>query len=321
LRTLAGMDLKVFAPHELTLVARALRGIAGADGTVTAAEEAMIDGLARLHGHALDADALDPISPAALAAQLTDAHRRKRAVQLAIVTALVDEEPSEERARAVRDFAEALDIRDEGLRVLYRFTHGHRLLARFDMVRRLSRFMRARKDFPGMLAFLRPTLGLSGPDPELAAPYLALRDCAPGTFGRALFDHYEENHFAFPGQPNGIPAIGVFHDVGHVLSGYGTDPQGEIQQAAFQAGFSRNDGFTFLLFGILQFHLGVRLTPIAQAQHGLFDVARVLRAAERGAACRVDLGDFDLFAHANVPLEALREQLGVPPLEERRAVA
>jgi hypothetical protein len=45
--------------------------------------------------------------------------------------------------------------------------------------------------------------------------------------------------------------------LGHVLSGYDTDPDGEIQQAAFQAGFVRKDGFMFLFFGIAQFHLGL----------------------------------------------------------------
>ena len=84
-----------------------------------------------------------------------------------------------------------------------------------------------------------------------------------------------------------------------MLSGYGTDPEGEIQQAAFEAGFKRSDGFFFLLFGVLQFHLGVRVTPVAKAQRGLFDVKRVLRATERGAACKVDLGaGFDPFAYA-----------------------
>jgi hypothetical protein len=36
---------------------------------------------------------------------------------------------------------------------------------------------------------------------------------------------------------------GIFHDVGHVLAGHPTDARGEIQQAAFQAGFTRKDGF------------------------------------------------------------------------------
>ena len=150
--------------------------------------------------------------------------------------------------------------------------------------------------------------------PDLAARYRALAACAPHSFGHAVFTHFTSNGFSFPGEKHGVAAM-VFHDVGHVLSGYGTEPHDEILQAAFQAGFSRRDGFVFLLFGILQFHLGLRITPVAKGYRGLFDVKAVLRAAERGAACRVDLGDrLDLFAYAQMPLDEVRAQLGIPPL-------
>jgi ubiquinone biosynthesis protein Coq4 len=113
----------------------------------------------------------------------------------------------------------------------------------------------------------------------------------------------------------------VFHDLGHVLSGYGTDPQSEIQQAAFQAGFVRRDGFTFLLFGILQFHIGMRITPVAKGYQGLFDVSRVLTALRRGAACKADLSHgYDLFADKNRPLDEVRRELGIPPLEAEEPV-
>ncbi|HEX5655971.1 MAG TPA: hypothetical protein VFX59_02200 [Polyangiales bacterium] len=111
-----------------------------------------------------------------------------------------------------------------------------------------------------------------------------------------------------------------FHDLGHVLAGYGTDPQSEIQQAAFQAGFARNDGFTFLLFGIMQFHLGLQVTPVADGHHGLFDVPRVLEALGRGAACKVDVTQgYDLFANQDRALDDVRAELGIPPLQSRGA--
>jgi len=59
----------------------------------------------------------------------------------------------------------------------------------------------------------------------------------------------------------------------------------------------------------------MRLTPIAQAERGFFDVKRVHAAAARGAACTVDLSDgFDLFGHANESLAELRARWGVTPL-------
>ena len=69
----------------------------------------------------------------------------------------------------------------------------------------------------------------------------------------------------------------------------------------------RKDGFTFLLFGILQFHIGRRLTPVAKGYRGLFDVSRVLTALERGAVCRADLSHgYDLFANKDRPLDEVR---------------
>jgi hypothetical protein len=42
----------------------------------------------------------------------------------------------------------------------------------------------------------------------------------------------------------------------------------------------------------------------------------VLRAAERGAACNVDVSQgFDVFAHANTSLAELRASLDIPPLD------
>jgi len=307
------MDLQVFESQELEPVLRALRRVALADDRFTDAERALIEGVAAIHDVELEADALEPITLAELSRVLVDPHRRKRAVQLAIVTALVEGAPTPAGERAVNELAQALAVDEEGLKVLSEIAHGHALMARLDTFRRFTRVMRSAPDFPGFLKFALPVLGLGGENFELASTFRALESCAPGTFGRALYDHFIENGFKFPGELGGLPL--AFHDVGHVLSGYGTDPQGEIQQAAFQAGFWRQDGFTFLLFGILQFHLGLRITPVAQGYRGLFDVSLVLEALRRGAACNVDLSSgFDVFLHKDRSLGAVRASLGIPPL-------
>lgn len=308
------MDLKIFEPHELTIVLRALRNVALVNDRFTDAERALVEGVARIHETRIDADALAPVSFDEVARVVVDPHRRKRVVQLAIVTALVEGTPSPATESAVRALANALQLDEAGLRVLYEITHGRSLLARLDMFRRVGRFLRNVKGFPGVLDFASTMFGFGHGDEQLADSYRALADCTPGSLGRALYDHFIENEFKFPGEPGGLPL--VFHDLGHVLSGYTTDPQGEIQQAAFQAGFARRDGFSFLLFGILQFHIGMRITPVAKGYHGLFDVPLVLQALHRGAACKVDLSeDFDVFAHKDRPLDEVRWELGIPPLQ------
>ena len=311
------MDLKIFTPKELDAVLRTLRHVAVMNDRFTDAERALVEGVARIHGVGLDADTLEAISFDEVAAVVVDPHCRKRAVQLAMVTALVEGTPSKETFAAVRELAAALEIDEAGIEVLYEVTYGQAFFARVDMFRRVSRFIRNAEGFPGVFRMVMPMLGIGG-DAIMAARYRALESCAPGTLGRAVFDHFVENQFKFPGEPGGIPMS--FHDIGHVISGYATDPEGEIQQAAFQAGFARRDGFAFLLFGILQFHVGLRITPVANGYQGLFDVPKVLTALARGAACRVDFSQgYDVFANKDRTLDEVRRELGVPPLHVEAA--
>lgn len=308
------MELNIFPPNELDAVLRALRLVTLANDRFTEAERALIEGLAHIHDVRVVADLLEPITLEEVARAVRDPHRRKRAVQLAIVAALVEGSPSIETQAVVGALASALGFDEEGLAVLYELAHGQAMLARIDMLRRFRRFIQNSKGFPGTFRMAVSIAGIGGTDEALAARYRALGECAPGTFGRAFFLHFVENDFMFPGEPGGIPM--VFHDVGHVLAGYGTDPASEIQQAAFQAGFCRKDGFTFLLFGILQFHVGLRITPVAKGYEGLFDVPKILVALHRGAQCKVDFTEgFDVFAVKDRPLDELRAEFGIPPLE------
>ena len=315
------MDISLFQSHELPLVLGALRRVALANGQFSEAEAALIEGIAELHGERIDASELPHVSPTQVGFVLTDPHRRKRAVQLAIITSLVEGQPSEPSSRAVAELAQALEVSDQGLRVLDRVAHERSMLARIDMLRRIQRFV-AQGNGPSFVSVALPSLLGFGRDESVAARYRALAELPAGTLGRGLYDHYREHDFALPGEKGGIPEAMLFHDIGHVISGYGVDPQGEIQQAAFQAGYARHDGFVFLLFGILQFHIGLRVTPVARGEHGYFDVPKVLRALARGAACAVDLSDrFDFFAHATEPVASLRERWRVPPLAAPTAVA
>ncbi|MEY4511390.1 MAG: hypothetical protein RLZZ450_3512 [Pseudomonadota bacterium] len=308
------MDIRVFSPVELAYVLRALRNVALSDHHFSEGERALIEGIARIHEVELALDTLEPIAFEEVARVLVDPQRRKRAVQLAIVMSLVEGTPSRRAEQRVSDFARALGIEERGLSVLSEISHGHALLARFDMLRRFSGFIRRAEGFPGFWKVAPTMLGIGGGDPELAARYHALEGCAAGTLGRAVYDHFRANDFKFPGELGGMPL--PFHDIGHVLAGYGTDPQSEIQQAAFQAGFARRDGFTFLLFGIMQFHLGLKVTPVAEGHLGLFDVPRVMFALGRGAACKVDFTQgYDLFADQHRPLDEVRRHMGIPPLE------
>lgn len=312
------MDVRIFDPSELPLVLGALREVALANDVFSEPEAELIEGLALLHGQPLRAADLPRTSLDELGRAVTDPHRRKRAVQLAIIMSLVEGQPEETSVQAVRRMAETLEVPEQGLRVLDRVAHERAMLARFDMVRRVQRFVR-HNGGPSFLRVAVPSLLGLGQDAEVAARYRALADFPEETLGRGLYEHYRQHDFALPGEKGGLPELMLFHDVGHVVAGYGVDPQGEIQQAAFQAGYARNDGFVFLLFGILQFHIGLRVTPVAKGERGYFDVPKVLTALSRGASCKIDFSDhFDFFRHAPERLDVLRACWQVPPLAPSR---
>jgi hypothetical protein len=45
------------------------------------------------------------------------------------------------------------------------------------------------------------------------------------------------------------------------------------------------------IFVILHFHCGIKITPVVDADVGLFDIPLVMHALQRGVACKVDLSD------------------------------
>ncbi len=311
------MDLVVLSEKEVPCALRALRNVVASNGTITPAERRFIEVVAELHGAKVDVGALASIAPGELAEVITEAHQRKRVVQLAAIAAMVEGDVTSAEVAAVRELAAALEVEERALRVLDGISADHRLLTRFDMMRRIMGKFGTKAYQEEGFAGVRKMMAMfgGGEDAQVAWKYKQLGLLPEGTLGREFWEHCTKNRFSVPGEKGGIPERMVFHDFGHVLAGYDTRPESEIQQAAFQGGFVREDGFAFLMFGIIQFHLGWKVTPITDGFTGLFDVPRVLRAAQRGAACKVDLSDrWDPFAVADAPLEQIRADYGVPAL-------
>jgi hypothetical protein len=311
------MDLVVLDEKETPCALRALRDVVASNGTITPAERRFIEVIAELHGTTVDVSSLASIAPGEVAEVITEPHRRKRVVQLASIAAMVEGDVTAAEAAAVRTLAAALKVDEASLKVLDEIAADHTLLTRFDMMRRMMGRIGGRayqeEGFTGIRKMLAPFTG--GDDPEVAWKYKQLGLLPEGTLGREFWEHCTKNRFSVPGEKGGIPERLVFHDFGHVLAGYDTRPESEIQQGAFQGGFIREDGFAFLMFVVIQFHLGVKVTPVTDGRTGLFDVPKVLRAAQRGASCKVDLSNgWDPFAVADVPVDRLRVEYGIPAL-------
>lgn len=177
----------------------------------------------------------------------------------------------------------------------------------------------------GAVELLRSKLAYEGvvASASIARRWRALRDCAPGTWGRGVADFYEEHGFPFPGERHGIYELGARHDWVHVLADYGTGPEGEIDVFSFIAASMADErGLVLLAFALGLFQNGSidrvdrKVIPTARADT-LDDpdaVPRFVDAFRRGRACTVDvMGSLDLFAYKDEPLAGVRERFGVPP--------
>jgi hypothetical protein len=294
------MTLIPFSQTELPLALGAARAV---EPDPTSAQDELLRAVARLCGLRLAPAALPRPRPREIAAVLHDSAARKCLLELAILLSSIDGQVNAIPTANVSLLSRALGVDEASTRRMRQISQHHHMLTRIDSMRRVGAraIESARRDegSDGIERMLGPLPDLAE-DRELAARYLGLAQCPTGSLGRAVFEHYRENAFRFPGERFGIPEVGVFHDVGHVLSGYGTDAESELLQAAFQAGFVAEGGLSYLLFGMVR-----------------FDVARVLAAVERGAGCRVDLSTgFDLFQHASRPVDAVRAELGIQPLQQ-----
>ena len=156
---------------------------------------------------------------------------------------------------------------------------------------------------------------------EVGAQMLsATRD--EGTLGHTFFLFYRDRGFPLPGEKGGFSELFVSHDLTHVLSGFNTDMDGEVNIAAFQAGMSRTEyGWEMLMEMILDYHLGLHFTTagFVEPGRGHFHPEEVLKGYERGLGCSVDLiADWDYWAVMDQPLAALRDRYGIDGVSGHR---
>lgn len=316
-----GMEIHRPPPELLPYGLRALKMIATANGVFDESERDLLMTAQSIFGSQHDLDTLPPITPAELAAAITPPGLRRQLVRGMVVVSLIDGEASPEEAALVERFADALGVATPDLVALRHLADRSLLRARFDIARRFfarEKVIEATKEKGlGWLASALAAMAGIREDAALAARYRALGQYPAGTLGRGYFDFVRGNQFSLPGEKGSPPEIITFHDMTHVLSGYGTDPKGELQVLAFHAGCRREekDPFGFLMFGIAEFHLGLSMSPVATGSRMQLDPAALFAALQRGAACTIDPTDgWDPWAVMDRPLDELRAEYRISPL-------
>ena len=261
-------------------------------------------------------------------------------VRLAAVMAFVDGRVDDAKMTRVLVLARALGVHADFVTAVHELLVGEVAWVAADQIRHNI------ATIPGVpydqahpyAAFLPYTDGRE--DPALAARYDALADLPDGSLGKAFYEHYTRNGFAFPGRPEAVvEAWATFHDTLHVLSGYSTSAQGEILVAAFTVGQLRHNSDpmeSHILPTILIYHLGIDINKglnagdrermaadpdwamtYAGTIHLGLDPRKLFVAWERGAAMAVDVYDpaWDFWEHVPRPLDELRAEYAIAPLD------
>lgn len=319
------MRLLYPAPAAALIGLRAMKMVASAGGPIGPSQRAVMTAAQKVILRIdADIDSLPPITPAELAAGFPDSALREQFVNGMLIVALADGVPARATVAKAEAFAEALGIDTPALTDLRRLAEHHMLIFKLDFLRRsqVADILKDQLDQKGPLGLAKSVLTMRGlmEDPALAARYRAWEKLPEDTLGHGLIAFYRANGFSLPGERKGFPEAGLYHDLCHVLGGYGTNPEGEVQVAAFTAGFKRTRPFYVVLFAVLIFSTGVNMRPSNEdfvttgvlGKPGMAE--RLFAAIERGAQVNQDLSDkWDYWAYADLPLDEVRQQLNVVP--------
>jgi hypothetical protein len=315
--------------QQALLILGAMRNVATAQGAepLTDADRAA---LAATHHYLFQAtDDLDPLQlpdtiPVVLHAALEDPRLADHATQLLTVMALVDGTIDTGKITVVQSYAGALGITGDYVEQLAELGQRNLQWVVADAQRKNVLSVSGQRLEGSLDDWIHP-YARGRADAALASRYRSLGNLDLGTHGRAFFDFYQAYRFAFPGEPDGL--IEVFasrHDSTHVLSGYDTSPQGELLVSAFTAGMHPEEPMSgHILPVIISWHLGLQVTKLAGSYTGALDPEKFFVAWERGAEVSTDVFDpsWDFWAATSRPLDELRTDYDVPPLDPKFAAS
>ena len=251
---------------------------------------------------------------------VVDERRRMQLVQFLILVPYLDMEVDAEQVAVVDEIAQQLGLEPETLTDLHRVRDNRMGRLLFDYSRRtFAEYVGAESAWDKIRAVGRVVKQYVGDD-EVAERYRALEAYPEGSLGKTLYQFYRMRNFPLPGEKKSFSDLTIPHDCCHIMGGFNTDMNGEMDVAGFEAGlFDTGFGFELLLEVILDFHLGKKFTTMGLLPVGVghFDPERVLVGYERGVSCKVNLLDgWDFWSDAREPVTELRARYGLSNISE-----
>lgn len=319
-------DLSRPSAAEAELVARGIvSAVSGPDG-LTPLQAVLLAALfVSLTDHAVDPTATEPISAAEFAGLMARRNEafRTRVVQIMLLAELILHPIPAQVAERVRSFAAELNVSDEMIDVAESYASGALDVAAADFARNgyLASLDPDRMRALHVTALAQPWAVIDR-DTTLAGQWTSLEELPVGTIGRGVADFYRDRGFRYPGLPGSAPPLLAQHDWVHILAGYGTSLENELEVFAFIA--RANDdprGFSLLAMIVSLFETGYLATGagLFEANPGHLSTAgmapRMADAMRRGAMLdgSHDFLDLDWFAIADRPLTVIRDEIGMTP--------
>jgi hypothetical protein len=266
-------------------------------------------------------DELSPLGAGEVAARLPVGSLRVQLIRLAAVAILLDRQRDLARITRLDQLAEALEVDEPAVGDLRRWARKQHLRMRRNLIVRTWAIdeLRARAAEVGWAKVIWVFAGMflrTHQNRQVAARYQALAELPPETLGASLVHALRESGFSLPGELGSPEDYMVRHDIVHVLADLGTDAPSEVLAGSFMAGCRQRDGFALLVFVLLQFHCGLRVTPVAPGEVGLVDPRRMLDALRRSVFMTIDpsIRAWNYEADFGVPVDQLRERyhIGAP---------
>jgi hypothetical protein len=327
----------LLTPPDAAEVAILTRGVVSALGTpegLTPLQELLVATMFHsMTGYEADTTDCLPMSAAEFAAALERRNTifRTRIVQVMLLIALVVRPLPKQVATQLREYADALGVADDMIDVAERFADGSLELASADFARNgyLASIGPERLDalHTGSLA---DSWGQVVDDTELAGRWRSLEELPVGTLGRGVADFYRDRGFVYPGLPGSAPPLLAQHDWVHVLAGYGTALESELEVFGFMAR-ANDDPRAFSLLAMV---VSLFETGYLAAGAGLFEAnaghlstsgmaVRLADAMRRGAltAGSHDFLDLDWFSLADRPVTVVRAEICLPPKAQEATTA
>lgn len=257
---------------------------------------------------------ISDISPTfSVASHISDKDIQVELLHLAGPLIFLENQHKEDRALALERLAKKWKHNDQLVKSIYKAAKGHKNAM--------------------FLCELRPTKAETGASAlyqsfflvaskldfihhkELYERYTGYGQLPEGTFGRTLFEYYQDNEFSLPGTPNSeVNDILIRHDIHHVLSGYDTTPLGEIDVLAFDGAISKVDFSAQIGAATAQFQIGYTIAdPTINSWINQFNPDSVYHAYQRGMETKINYidGKFDFTPYMKLPLSEVRKKFNI----------